>query len=117
AFRLGVGPALGPSAVPALAFAGPLGTVAVVWRLARVGSSRPPATLLLAGITLAFVCSAASMVVQVTASFSESYRIVRWMMGGLDWIPARDLGASAAIVGVGVVALLAVARDFNALAG
>jgi iron complex transport system permease protein len=117
AIRLGFENVLGPSAVPLLAFGGSLATVALVWRLARIGSSRPPATLLLAGITMAFVCSAASMLVQVTASFSESYRIVRWMMGGLDWIPAGDLVASGVVVAIGVTALLMVARDFNALAG
>ena len=117
AIRLGLeATLLGASAVPLSAFAGSLATVAVVWRLARVGSSRPPATLLLAGITLAFVCSAASMLVQYTASFTESYRIVRWMMGGLDWVPKRDLVASGAVVAVGALALLAFARDFNALA-
>jgi iron complex transport system permease protein len=115
AIRLGLDAFLGPSAVPLLAFAGSLATVALVWRLARVGASRPPATLLLAGITLAFVCSAASMLVQVTASFAESYRIVRWMMGGLDWIPARDLLGSGVVVAVGVAALLYLSRDFNAL--
>jgi iron complex transport system permease protein len=116
AIRVGLEAAIGPSAVPLLAFAGSLLTVALVWRLARVGSSRPPATLLLAGITLAFVCSAASMLVQYTASFAESYRIVRWMMGGLDWIPARDLLGSGVVVAVGVAALIFCARDFNALA-
>jgi iron complex transport system permease protein len=116
AIRLGLEAVLGPSAVPLLAFAGSLATVALVWRLARVGQTRPPATLLLAGITLAFVCSAASMLVQYTASFAESYRIVRWMMGGLDWIPARDLIGSGIVVVVGVTALSLCARDFNTLA-
>jgi ABC-type Fe3+-siderophore transport system permease subunit len=116
AIRLGLDAALGVSAVPLLAFAGALAAVAVVWRLARVGGSRPPATLLLAGITLAFVCSAATMLVQYTASFSESYRIVRWMMGGLDWIPTADLVRSGVVVALGLAALLYLARDMNALA-
>jgi iron complex transport system permease protein len=116
AIRLGLESVLGASAVPILAFAGSLGAVAVVWRLARVGASRPPATLLLAGITLAFVCSAASMLVQYTASFQESYRIVRWMMGGLDWVPAGDLWRSGTVVAVGLAALMLRARDMNALA-
>jgi iron complex transport system permease protein len=111
AIRLGV-----DTAVPLFAFAGALAAVGVVWRLARVGSTRPPATLLLAGITLAFVCSAATMLVQHTASFQESYRIVRWMMGGLDWIPGADLARSAAVVGAGLAFLLFRARDLNALA-
>src|SRR5262249_14265961 len=115
AIRLGLEAALGPSAVPLLALPRALLTVALVGRLARVGSSRPPATLLLAGITLAFVCSAASMLVQYTASFAESYRIVRWMMGGLDWIPGRDLVGSGIVVAIGIAALVVCARDFNAL--
>jgi iron complex transport system permease protein len=116
AIRVGLDATLGPSAVPLSAFAGSLASVALVWRLARVGSSRPPATLLLAGITLAFVCSAATMLVEYTASFAESYRILRWMMGGLDWIATGDLVRSAAVTGAGLVALVALARDFNALA-
>jgi iron complex transport system permease protein len=116
AIRLGLESRVGPSAVPLLAFAGSFASLALVWRLARVGSSRPPATLLLAGITLAFVCSAATMLVQYTASFAESYRIVRWMMGGLDWIGTADLVRSAAVVGVGLLVLLYFARDLNALA-
>ena len=116
AISLGLDAALGASAVPFMAFAGSLASVALVWRLARVGSARPPATLLLAGITLAFVCSAATMLVQYTATFSESYRIVRWMMGGLDWIPGADLARSAVVVGAGLGALLLLSRDLNALA-
>jgi iron complex transport system permease protein len=116
AIRLGLDAVLGAQAVPLAAFAGSMASVTLVWRLSRVGSSHPPATLLLAGITLAFFCSAASMLVQYTASFSESYRIVRWMMGGLDWILYKDIVPSAAVVAIGVVALGACARDFNALA-
>jgi iron complex transport system permease protein len=109
AIRLGLEPSL-------FAFAGSLAAVGVVWRLARVGRSRPAATLLLAGITLAFVCSAATMLVQYSASFQESYRIVRWMMGGLDWIPAAELLRSAAVVAAALGVLLYLARDLNALA-
>lgn len=108
AIRLGLEPSL-------FAFGGALAAVTVVWRLARVGQARPPATLLLAGITLAFVCSAATMLVQYSATFQESYRIVRWMMGGLDWIPGSELVRSGVVVAVGLAVLLAVARDLNAL--
>ena len=116
AIRVGLAATWGSSGIALLSFAGAALAVLLVWRLARVGASLPPATLLLAGVTLAFVCSAASMLVQYTASFTENYRIVRWMMGGLDWIPYRDLARAAAIIAIGLAALLVRARDLNALA-
>ncbi len=116
AIRLGLAATLGGSAVPAMAFVGALAAVFTVWHLARVGGTLPSATLLLAGITLGVICSSATMVLQYTASFGEAYRIVRWMMGGLDWIQYGDLTAAAIAVGVGLLVLFAHARDLNALA-
>jgi iron complex transport system permease protein len=116
AIRFGLLSALGSTGVALLAFAGAAGSVVLVWRLARVGRSLPPATLLLAGVTLALVCSAASMLIQYTATFTESYRILRWMMGGLDWIPASDLIRAAVVIAVGLTVLIVHARDLNALA-
>src|SRR5262249_13877873 len=115
AIRIGAERLVGTLAVPAFAFAGALAAVGLIWSLARVGSSRPPATLLLAGVTLAFICSAASMLVLYTASFSESYRIIRWLMGGLDWIPSGDLVRSGVVIAGGLCALLYIGRDLNAL--
>ena len=116
AIHLGLETIVGPIAVPLMAFAGSLGAIGLIWRLARVGQTRPPATLLLAGLTLAFLCSAATMLVLYTASFSESYRIIRWLMGGLDWIPYADLARSGVVIAAGLLALLYIARDLNALA-
>jgi iron complex transport system permease protein len=116
AIRLGLSGWLGGSGVAALAFLGALGVVLLVWRLAHVGGAMPAATLLLAGVTLGVVCSAGTMVLQSTASFDEAYRIVRWMMGGLDWIEWRELTAAAVAVGAGLLLLVTVARDLNALA-
>ena len=107
--------ALGGSAIGASAFVGSAVTVYAVWRLGRVGTSLPPATLLLAGITLATISAAATMLIQYTADFSEIGRMVRWMMGGLDWIRYTELVRTTIFVGVGVLVLLYLARDLNAL--
>lgn len=106
---------LGTSGVGIAALLGAAGTVYLVWRLGRVGASLPPATLLLAGITIAMFCSAATLLVQYTADFSEVYRIVRWMMGGLDGIVLGDVALGAAAIGVGLVVLIYLGRDFNAM--
>jgi iron complex transport system permease protein len=116
AIRLGIhDTVLGHSGIGLAALAGAGATVYVVWRLGRVGANLPPATLLLGGITVAMFCSAATMVVQYTADLTEIYRMVRWMMGGLDATEHAPLARTAAAIGVGLVILLAMGRDMNAL--
>ena len=106
---------LGSSGVGLAALAGAAGTVAIVWRLARVSGDLPPATLLLAGITIAMFCSAASMLVQYLAGFGETQRMVRWLMGGLDGLMYPALERAAPFIALGLLLLLALARPLNAL--
>lgn len=106
---------LGNSAIGLAALAGSALTVFVVWRLGRVGAALPPATLLLGGITIATFCAAATMLIQYTSDLSEIGRIVRWMMGGLDWIRYREIALPAVLIVIGLAVLLVQARDLNAL--
>lgn len=116
AIRLGIDyTPLGTSGVSLAAFVGAAVTVFVVWKLGKVGSSMPPATLLLAGITIAGFCAAASMLVLYTSDFAEVYRIVGWMMGGLDFIRYGELSRAAVPIAIAAVVILAFARDLNAL--
>ena len=117
AIRLGLATALGMSAVGIAALIGALATVALVYRLSVVGNRLPPATLLLAGITIAMFSSAASMLLQYTADFTEVYRIVRWMMGGLDAVRYSTLARASVAIAAGIVAILYLAPELNALAG
>jgi iron complex transport system permease protein len=107
---------VGVSGVGFAALLGALATVYMVWRIAAVGDHLPPATLLLAGITVAMFCGASTMVVQYTADVSEVYRMVRWMMGGLDGVLWKPLYFAGPATIVGLVILISLARDFNALA-
>jgi len=116
AIRLGVGDLLGGAGVGVAAMTGAGVAVAVVWQLGKVGRSLPPATLLLAGVTVAMWCSSASMLVQYTADFVEVSRMMRWMMGGLEVVRYTTLERAAVPIGLGLIALLALARDLNALA-
>lgn len=113
-FGLDVGP-LGGSVINVAALGGSALTVYLVWRLARVGSALPAATLLLAGITVAMFCSAATMLAQYTASFVEVTKMVHWLMGGLDLTGYAELGRTAAMIAAGALVLLWHGRDLNAL--
>lgn len=115
AIRLGVEDTFGLTGVGGAALLGASGTLFVVWHLARMGRHLPPATLVLAGVTVSMFCSAASVLVQHTSDFVQVSHMLRWMMGGLD----RELSAvayAALPIGLGLVTLLAYARELNALA-
>jgi iron complex transport system permease protein len=116
AIRLGLEATVGSSAVAGAAFLGAAGAAGIVWRLARAAGGTSPQTLLLSGVTLAFVGSAATMLAQITASFAESYRIVRWMMGGLDGVTWPSLAFAGIAIAAAAFVLVAGARDLNPLA-
>lgn len=116
AIRLGVGTVLGAAGVSAAAVAGAVGAVVIVWRLARVGDTLPPATLILAGVTVSMFCSAASLMVQYTSGFAEAARMLRWMMGGIEFTMYSTLLRAAPAIVAGAVALLVLGRSLNAMA-
>lgn len=116
AIRLGLHDVAGTAGVSAAAVVGALGAVAVVWQIGRVGATLPPATLVLAGVTVSMFASAAAMVVQYTADFVDVSRMVRWMMGGLEWTPYATLARTAPPIVLGVGVLWWLGRDLNGLA-
>jgi iron complex transport system permease protein len=116
AIRLGIEGALGGAGVSAAALLGAVLTLLVVWQLARVGHHLPPATLVLAGVTLSMFCSAASVLIQYTSDFTEVSRMLRWMMGGLDSIVLESVGRATLPILGGLAVLCAYARSLNALA-
>ncbi|NIW36939.1 MAG: iron chelate uptake ABC transporter family permease subunit, partial [Gemmatimonadetes bacterium] len=48
-------------------------------------------TLLLAGIAISLSCSALILFIQYLADFTRSFRMVRWMMGGLAVVGYREV--------------------------
>ena len=116
AIRFGIyGTVLGATGVSAAALVGAAIAAYLVWRLGRVGGSLPPATLILAGITVAMICSAASMLVLHTSDLYQIGRIIRWLMGGFELLRYPEVARAAVLIGAGLVALLSLARDLNAL--
>jgi len=116
AIHLGIGGALGGAGIGLAAVAGAALSVAIVWRLGKVGASLPPATLLLAGVTISAFCSAGSMLVQYSSDFSHIGTILHWMMGSFDEVGYGAIERAGPPIAIGLVVLLALGRDFNALA-
>jgi iron complex transport system permease protein len=86
AITAGSGVGFGPfSPVPLASLAGALGAATLVYLLASA-PRRPLSTavLLLAGVTLNAFISAVIMFVQYMADFTQSFRVLRWLVGDLD---------------------------------
>ncbi len=116
AIRVGVESSFGGAGVGGAALLGAIGTLLIVWQLAAVGRSLPPATLILAGVTLSMFCSAASVLIQYTSDFTEVSHMLRWMLGGLDSMRMSTVKYAAAPILVGLVVLAMHGRSLNALA-
>jgi iron complex transport system permease protein len=107
---------LGFSAVPVAAFAGSLVAVAIVYALAQARHRGMSTTvLLLAGVTMNAFFSALILFVQYFASFADTYRTLRWLMGDLDVSSYEPIVAAlpTSIVAFAVFAWLA--RPLNLL--
>ena len=116
AIRLGVEDAFGGAGVGLAALMGAVGTLVLVERLARVGRQLPPATLVLAGVTISMFCSSASVLVQYTSDFAEVSHMLAWMMGGLDAVRLGATEYAALPIVGGLFVLCLYGRDLNALA-
>jgi len=114
--RIGIEGTLGELGVGAAALCGAVATLLVVWRLARIGTQLPAATLVLAGVTVSMWCSAASLLIQYTSDFSDVSHMLRWMMGSLDSMRLSSVEYALLPILAGLAVLVAYARELDALA-
>ncbi|TMQ16035.1 MAG: iron ABC transporter permease [Deltaproteobacteria bacterium] len=116
AIRLGIEGAFGFAGIGGAALVGALATLVVVWRLARIGRHLPPATLVLAGITMSMFCSSASTLIQATSDFTEVNHMLMWMLGSMETVRLIAVGYAALPIAAALIVLIAHARELNALA-
>jgi iron complex transport system permease protein len=109
------GTLLGLPLLAIASFAGALGATGLVVSLAVRRQGVETSTLLLAGIAVSLSCGALILFLQYLADSTQTFRMVRWMMGGLAVVGYREvLWVLPWILG-GVVLLLALRWDLNLL--
>jgi iron complex transport system permease protein len=112
--RLGIGLAVAGVALDSLAaLAGAMLAVAVVWGLTHLRPTFSTMVLLLAGVAMSFFFTSLILFLQYTATLGDSYRIVRWLMGGLAGIDGRAVAHMVPFVVVGIAGLGWRARQFD----
>ena len=108
-----------PSLVaPVAAFAGALGSVAVIWRLARVGGRTTVLTVLLAGIVISsFAGAVVTLLIVASDRLALRLRaVLDILVGGVTSRSAAELLVAFAIVTAATVWALALARRLDAYA-
>lgn len=104
---------LGLSTVPLFSFAGAMGAVGIVYALARSRGAMSSSLLLLSGVTMSFFFSAVILGMHYFADQHESYRMIQWMMGGLDEYRYMAILSMLPIWILGALALLGMTRELN----
>lgn len=74
---------LGVSGISLFAFIGALASIYIVWSLSRIRYGSSISKMLLAGIVVSFFFVSLIMLVQYLSNINQSFRITRWLMGGL----------------------------------
>src|SRR5436190_1189900 len=69
-----------------LAAAGALAALMLVYGLAMTRSTYSTSILLLAGVAMSFFFSSLILFVQYLSDFTGSFRILRWLMGGVETV-------------------------------
>lgn len=106
ALRMEGGQLMGLPLVALASFAGALGATALIVGLALRRQGVETSTLLLAGVAVSLSCSAIILFLQYLADSTQTFRMVRWMMGGLSvvgytevlWLLPWVLGGAAVLL-------------------
>ena len=81
---------LGISAVSMFAMGGAIVAISLVWGLTRARRGFSTATMLLAGVAVSFFFSSLILFLQYISDFTRTFRMLRWVMGGLDRVVGFD---------------------------
>jgi iron complex transport system permease protein len=114
--QLGVGVGLGGYSVQSLAALGGAAlAIALVYGLTRWRGGCSSATMLLAGVAVSTTFSSLILFVQYTSDFANSFRIVRWLMGGVATTGYQSVIPLAVLAGAGMVVAIAYLRELDLL--
>ncbi len=112
--RLGFGfLVLGIPGITIFAFTGAIISLVIVYFLPKVKGGFNTSTLLLAGIAINFFCSSLILFIQYLSGFSDSFNIVRWMMGSLDIAGYAKLFQLLPFSIAGLLILIPLAQNLN----
>lgn len=97
-------------------FFGAAGSILLVYGLTRFKQSFSTATLLLAGVAVNFFFSSFILLMQYMSDFTQSFRILRWLMGDLSVSGYGSVTRLLPFCLVGIFIVLSMSHELNLLA-
>ncbi|MFT7709727.1 FecCD family ABC transporter permease [Clavibacter tessellarius] len=101
--------------VTGAAFAGAIGTLALVLALGRRGGRVDPARLVLVGVSISSLLQALTSWLQLQASPDQIAGVLFWLLGSVSGAAWSSLALPAIALAAGLVGLLAAGRTLDAL--
>jgi iron complex transport system permease protein len=103
------------SGIGLAAFGGAMLSILLVYGLTQIKGGFSTATLLLAGVAINFFFSSLILFINFISNFSQSHKIIHWMMGGLTNSGYTQAGQLALFTGLGAAALWVLTHELNLL--
>lgn len=97
------------------AFLGALLSIALVYGLTRVRKGYSTATMLIAGVAINFFFSSMILFMQYISDFTQTFRMVRWLMGGVETVQSTSLAVMAVFAAIGSAAIFFLVNELNLL--
>lgn len=107
---------LGISGISVAAFLGALGAIILVYSITCLRRGFSPASTLLAGVAVSMFFSSLILFMQYISDFTQSFRIMRWLMGGLTDADFESLFNLLPAAAIGVMVLFFNLHELNLLA-
>ncbi|MCD4654381.1 iron ABC transporter permease [bacterium] len=103
--------------IPGMQITGFTGALITVWLVYLLGKRTGGSThtLLLAGVTMSFFFAAFIMLMQYLADFTQTYRIIHWLMGGLDIVDYSSFYHALPGVFIAIIILWTRSSEYNLL--
>jgi len=96
------------------AFAGAILAILLVYGMTRTRQGFSTATMLLAGVAVSFCFSSLILFIQYLTDFTESFLLLRWVMGGLDKVVKFDeIFTVLPLVVVGIAIVVYLTHELN----
>jgi len=95
------------------AFMGAGAAIFLVYGLTRLRRGLSTLTMLLAGVAVGAFCSSIILFIQYMSDFTQSFQIIRWLMGGLEVVGYEPLLEMLPFVAAGALVIFFISRELN----
>jgi iron complex transport system permease protein len=104
---------IGISGISISAFGGAVLSIMLVYGLTKIGKGFSTATMLLAGVAISLFFSSVILFTQYISDFTHSFRILRWLMGGLEVVGFESILNMAPFIVCGSVIIFSMPHELN----